>query len=109
MPIFKRGQLTVGPILNAFLLDTANGTATFNSFTCTTLLNTWDWFGFDTYANVKNPNKNPGDRIPLLVNYLASKGKPDMPILIGEYNGHTAATIAPPVSRSCPSRRCGWR
>ena len=32
MPIFNRGQLTVGPILNGFLPDNANGTATFNSF-----------------------------------------------------------------------------
>ena len=27
------------------------------------------------------------------MNYLASKGKPNMPILIGEYNGHIASTI----------------
>lgn len=94
MPIFKRGQITVGPILNGFLLDTANGTATFNSFTSPTLMNTWDWFGFDIYANANNPTKNPGDRIPLLVDYLTSKGKAEMPILIGEYNGHLSSTIA---------------
>lgn len=94
IPIFKRGQLTVGPILNGFLLDNASGTAIFNSFTSSTLMNTWDWFGFDIYANANNPTKNPGDRIPLLVNYLTSKGEATMPILIGEYNGHIASTVA---------------
>ena len=92
MPILKRGEVTVGPILNGWLLDTAANTTKFGTYTSADLLDLWDWFGFDTYANVNNPDKSPGDRIVLCERFLAGKGHDGMPILIGEYNTHTAAT-----------------
>jgi hypothetical protein len=94
MPILKGGQVTVGPILNGWLLDTASGTSNFATYTSPDLFDLWDWFGFDTYANVNKPDKSPGDRIPLCENFLASKGHAGMPILIGEYNAHTGEAMA---------------
>lgn len=91
MPKFKGGKLKVGPILNGFLLDTANGKTEFAQYTSPTLMNTWDFFGIDTY---QSGSIHPGMRVPPLNVFLASQGKPSMPVLIGEYNGQTADAIA---------------
>jgi hypothetical protein len=94
LPIFKRGELRVGPILNGWLLD--NKLDTFGSFCPDDLFDVWDWFGIDTYESgtITNPgNEKPADRIPALVSYLQSRGQ-DLPIGVGEYNGYSAETIA---------------
>ena len=94
LPIFKRGELRVGPILNGWLLD--NKLDTFGSFCPDDLFDVWDWFGIDTYESgtMENPgDEKPADRIPALVSYLQSRGQ-DLPIGIGEYNGYSAETIA---------------
>lgn len=90
LPFFKRGQLKVGPIYNGFLVDTANGTNTLRTFTSPTLWNLWDYFGYDTYDG---PNRNPADRIDPMLAFVAANGKPNIPQLIGEYNGIDAAAI----------------
>lgn len=94
VPIFKRGKLRVGPLLNGWLLD--NRLSDFNSYTSPTLFNTWDWFGIDTYEtgtmDAPGPYK-PASRMPKLVSYLASKGKSTMPIGVGEYNGYSYQSI----------------
>ena len=94
LPIFKRGELRVGPILNGWLLD--NKLDTFGSFCPDDLFDVWDWFGIDTYESgtITNPgDEKPADRIPALVSYLQSRGQ-DLPIGVGEYNGYSAETIA---------------
>ena len=94
LPIFKRGELRVGPILNGWLLD--NKVADFASFCPDDLFDVWDWFGIDTYESgtMESPGAGkPADRIPALVSYLQSRGQ-DLPIGIGEYNGYSAETIA---------------
>ncbi|WP_457205391.1 hypothetical protein [Nocardioides sp. P5_C9_2] len=94
MPIFKRDELRVGPILNGWLLD--NQVSTFETFCPDDLFEVWDWFGIDTYeaGSMSDPGKvKPGDRITALSAYLVSRGY-DLPIGVGEYNGHTAETIA---------------
>ena len=94
LPIFKRGELRVGPILNGWLLD--NKVADFASFCPDDLFDVWDWFGIDTYESgtMESPGaRKPAERIPALVSYLQSRGQ-DLPIGIGEYNGYSAETIA---------------
>jgi hypothetical protein len=94
LPIFKRGELRVGPILNGWLLD--NKVADFASFCPDDLFDVWDWFGIDTYESgtMDSPGaRKPAERIPALVSYLQSRGQ-DLPIGIGEYNGYSAETIA---------------
>lgn len=93
MPIFKRDEVKVGPILNGWLLD--NQVAAFESFCPDPLFEIWDWFGIDTYeaGTMENPgDAKPGDRIPALSAYLRSRGH-DLPIGVGEYNGYSAETI----------------
>ena len=94
LPMFKRGELRVGPILNGWLLD--NKVSTFESFCPDDLFEMWDWFGIDTYESgtIENPgSQKPAGRIPALVSYLESRGQ-DLPIGVGEYNGYSAETIA---------------
>lgn len=94
LPIFKRGELRVGPILNGWLLD--NKVADLTSFCPDDLFGLWDWFGIDTYESgtMESPGSaKPADRIPALVSYLHSRGH-DLPIGVGEYNGYSAETIA---------------
>ena len=94
LPIFKRGELRVGPILNGWLLD--NKVADFASFCPDDLFDVWDWFGIDTYESgtIESPGaRKPAERIPALVSYLQSRGQ-DLPMGIGEYNGYSAETIA---------------
>jgi hypothetical protein len=94
LPIFKRGQLKVGPILNGWLLD--NQVSTFASYAPDELFGIWDWFGIDTYESgtVTAPGpRKPADRIPALAQYLSSRGY-SLPLGVGEYNGYSAETIA---------------
>lgn len=93
MPVFRRDQLRVGPILNGFLLD--GQVSTFESFCPDSLFDVWDYFGIDTYegGTMADPGaRKPGDRIPVLSSYLRSRGF-DLPIGVGEYNGFSAETI----------------
>jgi hypothetical protein len=95
VPIFKRGKLRVGPLLNGFLLD--RQVDTFGSFCPDDLFGLWDWVGMDTYQS--GTADHPGDalpagRIPALARFCRSRGHADMPLGVGEYNGWTAAAIA---------------
>jgi hypothetical protein len=94
LPIFKRGKLRVGPILNGWLLD--NQQATFGSYCPNEMFQIWDWFGIDTYetGTLQSPGSHkPAERIPALKNYLTSRGF-NLPIGVGEYNGYSAKSIA---------------
>jgi hypothetical protein len=94
LPIFKRGQLKVGPILNGWLLD--NKLSTFASYAPDEMFAIWDWFGIDTYESgtmdAPGPTK-PADRIPAMAKFLSSRGH-NIPMGVGEYNGYSADTIA---------------
>jgi hypothetical protein len=95
VPIFKRDELRVGPILNGWLLD--NKVSTFASFAPDDLLDMWDWFGIDTYESgtMESPGDNkPAHRIPAMASFLSSRGHAGMAMGVGEYNGYSAATIA---------------
>jgi len=94
LPIFKRGQLRVGPILNGWLLD--NKQSTFASYCPDEMFKIWDWFGIDTYESgtMESPGvRKPADRIPAMAKFLSSRGY-SLPMAVGEYNGYSAATIA---------------
>ena len=94
LPLFKRGELRVGPVLNGWLLD--NQRATFASYCPDELFRLWDWVGIDTYESgtmaAPGPRK-PAQRIPALAAYVQSRGY-DLPLGVGEYNGYSAETIA---------------
>lgn len=95
LPHFKRGKIKVGPILNGFLLDRQEHVM--DQFAPDGMLRLWDWFGIDTYqgGTVDDPGPMaPGDRIVALRKYLRRRGHRKMPIGVGEYNGHTAQTVA---------------
>lgn len=94
LPIFKRGKLRVGPILNGFLLD--NQRATFDEYCPDALFAIWDWVGIDTYqlGSPSAPGKrNPADRIYALADYVKARGYAH-PLGVGEYNGFSAEAIA---------------
>jgi hypothetical protein len=94
LPIFKRGRLRVGPILNGWLLD--NQQAAFGSYCPDELFAIWDWVGIDTYESgtMASPGSSkPAGRIPALSKYLKARGF-DRPIGVGEYNGYSAKSIA---------------
>lgn len=95
LPHFKRGKIKVGPILNGFLLDRQQDLM--DEYAPESLLRLWDWFGIDTYQGGTSSNPGPmapGDRIVALRKYLRSRGHRRMPIGVGEYNGHSARTVA---------------
>ncbi|GAA1478317.1 hypothetical protein GCM10009623_27630 [Nocardioides aestuarii] len=95
LPHFKQGRLRVGPILNGFLLDRQEDVM--DQFATDRMLRLWDWFGIDTYqgGTADNPGPMaPGDRIKALRRYLRRRGHRHMPIGVGEYNGHSAETVA---------------
>jgi hypothetical protein len=94
LPIFKRDELRVGPILNGWLLD--NKQSTFASYCPDEMFTIWDWFGIDTYESgtMTSPGvRKPADRIPAMAKFLSSRGH-SLPMAVGEYNGYSAATIA---------------
>ena len=94
LPIFKRGELRVGPLLNGWLLD--NKLSTFASYCPDELFAIWDWMGIDTYESgtMEAPgSRKPAERIPALAAYVTSRGY-DLPLGVGEYNGYSAKSIA---------------
>jgi hypothetical protein len=94
LPVFRRDELRVGPILNGWLLD--NQLDTFGSYCPDDLFELWDWFGIDTYHSgtpTSPGERTPAERIRALPGYLESRGF-DLPMGIGEYNGFTADVIA---------------
>jgi len=100
----------VGPILNGWLLDRRR--TDFVSYTSPELMAAWDFFGFDTYQSDAQSTTYPGHRIPALLEVLASAGRADMPVVVGEYNGWTAEAIAESGSifLDCPNVviACMW-
>lgn len=95
LPIFRRGRLKVGPILNGWLLD--NQQSTFASYCPDRLFKLWHWFGIDTYESgtMESPGDHkPAGRVAALAAYLRSRGHGGMPIGVGEYNGYSGETIA---------------
>jgi hypothetical protein len=94
LPIFKRGELRVGPILNGWLLDRQQDV--FASYCPEDLFSLWDWFGIDTYESgtATSPGANkPAHRLPAARSFLTARGH-DLPLGVGEYNGYTGATIS---------------
>jgi hypothetical protein len=94
LPIFKRGQLKVGPILNGWLLD--NKVSTFASYAPDEMFGIWDWFGIDTYetGTPEQPGAfKPADAITRMSEFVTAHGH-DLPLGVGEYNGQSEATIA---------------
>ena len=95
LPIFRRGKLRVGPILNGWLLD--NKQNTFALFCPDSLFNLWDWFGIDTYESgtMAAPGTvKPAHRVAAVSAFLKSRGRAGLPIGVGEYNGYSAKSIA---------------
>lgn len=94
LPVFKRGRLRVGPIINGWLLD--NQVSTFASYCPDELFSIWSWFGIDAYesGSMASPGKwKPADRILAVRKYLDSRGRSTLPIGVGEYNGYTPQSI----------------
>ncbi len=93
LPIFKRDELRVGPILNGWLLD--NRMAEFASFCPDELFDLWQYFAIDTYqsGSLSSPGPiQPAQRIAAAAAYVKSRGY-DLPLGVGEYNGYTAQAI----------------
>jgi hypothetical protein len=94
VPLFKVGQIKVGPFLNGWLLDRRADT-TFASFAPASLVRLWDFLGIDTYESgtMAAPGAvKPAARIPLLVSFEKKRGY-HLPIAVGEYNGYSAKSI----------------
>jgi hypothetical protein len=93
LPIFKQGNIKVGPFINGWLLD--KNVSTFTAYSPDEMFGLWDWVGIDTYESgtMQSPGAiKPADRIPKLISYMASRGV-NLPLGVGEYNGYSAATI----------------
>jgi hypothetical protein len=94
LPIFKRGKLRVGPLLNGWLLD--HQVHTFASYCPDDLFQLWDWVGIDTYESgtASSPGSaKPAPRIHALARFLKARGHGHMPLGVGEYNGWSATSI----------------
>jgi hypothetical protein len=97
-PLMKRPLVKVGPLLNGFLLT--GSTAQQNEWPTWSndnlLHNIWDFAGQDTYeqGTATSPGQDkPQDRLAPMKTWLAAHGVPNLPIVIGEYNGWSATTI----------------
>lgn len=89
-------QISLGPILNGFLLDSDTTKPEFEAFMPDSLLGRWDFVALDCYQNGTNAapgTKSPGRAIPNLVNLLSTRGHPNMPVGVGEFNGLSGAMI----------------
>lgn len=94
LPVFRRGELRVGPILNGWLLD--NQVDTFRSYCPDESFALWDWFGIDAYESgtpTSPGGRTPAERIRAASSHLQARGF-DLPLGVGEYNGFTATSIA---------------
>ncbi len=91
--------VAVGPILNGWLMDNMKATtrANFAEYTSPALLAAWDFVGVDSYqsgtAAAPNNAQLPARAVPQLATWLDGQGFPDKKIVLGEYNGFTAAAI----------------
>ena len=97
LPMFQSATVKVGPIWNGWLLD--NNVSTFSAYSASDLLAAWDFAGMDIYAKGEKGqpstwSEGPARGIPKLEAWLAARGQSTKPILIGEYNGWTAAHIS---------------
>lgn len=98
-PIFKRGQVKYGPILNGWLLD--NRRADFESYigassSDNTLVDAVDFVAIDTYQSGSYENQGdtfPSDRIAPLLDVLADRGRATKPIGVGEFNCFWAEAV----------------
>ena len=113
VPIFQRGKLRVGPILNGWLLDRQR--STFASYAPADLLRAWDWVGIDSYESGTQSSPGaikPADRIPALRAFLRAHGHAAKPLAVGEYNGYSGTTIAEAGDRLLASSNvwfgCMW-
>lgn len=106
----RSAKVKVGPILNGWLLDRRR--TDFVSYTSPELMAAWDFLGIDTYQSDAQSTVYPGHRIAPLLEVLASAGRPDMTVVVGEYNGWTAEAIAESgrVFLDCPNVAiaCMW-
>lgn len=94
LPIFRRGEVKVGPILNGWLLD--NRIDEFEQFCAEELFDIWQYVAIDTYeaGTITSPGiAKPAPRVPALAEYVRSRGY-DLPLGVGEYNGYSYATLA---------------
>ena len=95
----KSPKIAVGPILNGWLLDNLKATnrANFHEYTSPALLAAWDFVGVDSYhaGTEAAPNNAllPARAVPQVAAWLDGQGFPDKRIVLGEYNGFTAAAI----------------
>ncbi len=95
LPIFQRGKVKVGPVINGFLLDRRRDV--FASYCPDDLFRLWDWVGIDSYepGSPADPGHiKPADRIPALRKFVKSRGHAHLPLAVAEYNGYTAQAIA---------------
>jgi len=75
LPLFKRGEVRVGPLLNGWLLD--RQLAAFASCCPDELFGLWDWLGIDAYegGTMAAPGiRKPAERIYALSAYAKSRG-----------------------------------
>jgi hypothetical protein len=86
--------VAVGPILNGWLLD--RRVSDFASYTSPALLAGWDFLGIDIYqaGDPDNPGAGAARGVHNVETWLDGQGFGDKPIVIGEYNGYSAETIA---------------
>jgi hypothetical protein len=90
-------NISHGPILNGFLMDSTADKLKFAAFYNEELLTRWDFLACDIYQN--GTNAAPGTKMPSraaqnLVDMMTAAGHPDMPLGIGEYNALSAAGIS---------------
>lgn len=99
LPFFgSKNNLRVGPILHGWLMDNAaERPRRFDSFVNQTLLDMYDFFGIDTYqtGSAASPGSiGPGERLPKLATLVANTfGKPNLPLLVGEFNAWEASVL----------------
>ena len=95
LPIFKRGELRVGPLLNGWLLD--NKLSTFASYCPTS--SSRSGTGSASTPTSPGPSQAPGESQargadPGAGRPTWSRAATTMPLGVGEYNGYSAQTIA---------------
>lgn len=96
LDIIDSPRIAQGPIFQGGRLDNPADAADFYAHASPALLAQWDFFGVDSYqsGSAAAPGAGmPGRAIPLLEDWLDTQGKPNMPIILGEYNAFTAAAL----------------
>lgn len=102
MPLFKRPNISRGPILNGFLSE--NLWSTLTAFAPDELMAWgvyWEWMGSDNYqqGDMNNPS-TPWSRrrTERMRAWLDSRGYTDWQFLIGEFNGFSADSVTDSVN-----------